>query len=131
MKAMDKQIVAFCCEHSAYPAADLAGKLRLRYPENVLVIRIPCAGRVDVIHILKALEKGAAAVLVMGCEDGACHHITGNTRAKERVKYSNMLLKEIDLDGRRVEMFNLSPNSPHKFVRAVNEIANVVNRPGR
>jgi len=128
---MDKQIIAFCCEHSAYPSADLAGKLRLRYPESVLVIRVPCAGRVDVIHILKALEKGAAAVLVMGCEDGACHHITGNTRAKERVKYCNMLLKEIDLDGRRVEMFNLSPNAPHKFIRAVNEVVNTIRQPGR
>ncbi len=119
---MSSCIVAFCCERSAYPAADLAGKLKLHYPENIRVIRVPCAGRVDLIHILKAFEKGAAAVLVLGCEDGACHHITGNTRAKERVEYCNMLLKEIEADGRHVAMFNLSPNEPHKFVRAVNEI---------
>jgi len=121
---MSSCIVAFCCERSAYPAADLAGKLELHYPENIRVIRVPCAGRVDLIHILKAFEKGAAAVLVLGCEDGACHHITGNTRAKERVKYCNMLLNEIEADGRHVAMFNLSPNEPHKFVRAVNEITN-------
>jgi heterodisulfide reductase subunit A len=118
--------VAFCCEHSAYPAADLAGKLRLRYPENLRIIRVPCAGQVDVFHILKAFENGAVAVLVMGCEDGACHHITGNTRAKERVKYCNMLLKEAKVDGRPVAMFNLSPNAPHKFVRAVNEINKII-----
>jgi len=83
------------------------------------------------LHILKAFEKGAAAVLVMGCEEGACHHITGNTRAKERVKYSNMLLKEAKIDGRPVVMFNLSPNAPHKFVRAVNEIAEITGESGR
>jgi coenzyme F420-reducing hydrogenase delta subunit len=119
---MNEEIVAFCCEHSAYPAADLAGKQRLCYPQNLRIIRVPCAGRIDAIHILKAFEKGAAAVLVLGCEDGACHHITGNTRAKERVKYSDMLLKEVGIDGRRVAMFNLSPNAPHKFVRIVNEM---------
>jgi F420-non-reducing hydrogenase iron-sulfur subunit len=54
---------------------------------------------------LKAFEKGAAAVLVLGCEDGACHHITGNTRAKERVKYSEMLLKEVGINNRPVGMF--------------------------
>jgi coenzyme F420-reducing hydrogenase delta subunit len=86
---------------------------------------------VDVIHILKAFEKGAAAVMVMGCEDGACHHITGNTRAKERVKYSEMLLKEVNVDGGRVRMFNLSPNAPHKFVRAVNEITKIIKESGR
>jgi heterodisulfide reductase subunit A-like polyferredoxin/coenzyme F420-reducing hydrogenase delta subunit len=125
------RIVAFCCEHSAYPAADLAGKLRLHYPENLRVIRVPCAGQVDVFHILKAFEKGAATVLVMGCEDGACHHITGNTRAKERVNYCNMLLKEVRVDGRPVAMFNVSPNAPHKFVRAVNEITKITKESGR
>ena len=128
---MDNRIVAFCCEHSAYPAADLAGKLKIHYPENIRVIQVPCAGRVDLIHILKAFENGAAAVLVMGCEDGACHHITGNTRAKERVKYCYMLLKEIEADGRAVAMFNLSPNAPHKFVSAVNEITKRIKESGR
>jgi len=131
MRIMNGHIVAFCCEHSAYPAADSAGRLGLHYPENVRVIRVPCAGRVDLIHILKAFENGAAAVLVMGCEDGACHHITGNTRAKERVKYSEILLKEVNIDGGRVRMFNLSPNAPHKFVRAVNEMTRITKESGR
>jgi coenzyme F420-reducing hydrogenase delta subunit/Pyruvate/2-oxoacid:ferredoxin oxidoreductase delta subunit len=130
-ESLNGRNIAFCCEHSAYPAADLAGKLRLHYPENLWIIRVPCAGQVDVFHILKAFEKGAAAVLVLGCEDGACHHITGNTRAKERVNYCNMLLKEVRVDGRPVAMFNLSPNAPHKFVRAVNEITKRIEESGR
>ena len=130
-ESLNGRSLAFCCQHSAYPAADLAGKLRLHYPENLRIIRVPCAGQVDVFHILKAFEKGAAAVLVMGCEDGACHHITGNIRAKERVKYCNMLLKEVKVDGRRVAMFNLSPNAPHKFVRAVSEITKIMKESGR
>jgi F420-non-reducing hydrogenase iron-sulfur subunit len=123
---MNGRIIAFCCEHSAYPAADLAGKLGLHYPETLRVIRVPCAGRVDVIHMLRALEKGASAVLVLGCEDGACHHITGNIRARERVKHCDMLLREIGIDGRPVVMFNLSPNAPHKFVKAANEITKII-----
>jgi heterodisulfide reductase subunit A-like polyferredoxin/coenzyme F420-reducing hydrogenase delta subunit len=130
-ESLNGRDVAFCCEHSAYPAADLAGRLRLHYPENLRIIRVPCAGQVDVFHILKAFEKGAAAVLVMGCENGACHHITGNIRAKERVNYCNMLLKEVRVDGRPVAMFNLSPNAPHKFVRAVNEITKITKESGR
>jgi F420-non-reducing hydrogenase iron-sulfur subunit len=128
---MNGCIVAFCCEHSAYPAADLAGRLGLHYRESLRIIQVPCAGRVDVIHILKAFENGAAGVLVLGCEDGACHHITGNTRAKERVKYSDMLLNEVSVGGRAVAMFNLSPNAPHKFVRAVNEITKIIKESGR
>jgi heterodisulfide reductase subunit A-like polyferredoxin/coenzyme F420-reducing hydrogenase delta subunit len=130
-ETLDGRSVAFCCEHSAYPAADLAGKLGLHYPENLRIIRVPCAGQVDVFHILKAFEKGADGVLVMGCEEGACHHITGNTRAEDRVRYCSSLLKEVSVDGRPVAMFNLSPNAPHKFVRAVNEIARITKESGR
>ncbi len=119
---MRGEIVAFCCERSAYPAADMAGKMRLRCPEGLRVIKVPCAGRVDVLHILRAFERGAGAVLVLGCEEGACRHITGNLRAKERVKYAKMLLKEVGIDEGRLEMFNLAPNTPHKFVQIVSDM---------
>ncbi len=118
---MSGSMIAFCCERSAYPAADLAGRLRLACPENLRIIRVPCAGRVDVIHILKAIEMGASAVLVMGCEEGACHHITGNTRARERVEYCGTLLREVGLESRPAVMVSISPNAPHKFVRAAYE----------
>jgi len=119
---MNGEIIAFCCEHSAYVAADAAGKQGLHCPENLRIIRVPCAGRVDIIHILKAMEEGAAAVLVLGCEEGLCQHLTGNVRARERVNYSEMLLKEVGIDGRRVAMFNLAANAPHKFIQAINEM---------
>ena len=130
-ESLDGRDVAFCCEHSAYHAADLAGKLGLHYPQNLRIIQVPCAGQVDVFHILKAFEIGAAGVMVMGCEEGACHHITGNTRAKERVRYCNTLLQEVSADSRPVAMFNLSPNAPRKFVEAVKEIARLMKESGR
>jgi len=78
---------------------------------------------VDVQHILKAFEKGAAGVLVMGCQEGACQHLTGNTRAKERVKYTEGLLKEVGIDGGRVKMVNLASDMAQRFIREVKEMA--------
>lgn len=60
------QIVAFCCTHCAYNAADLAGSLRLQYPPSIKVIEVPCTGRVDILHILRAFEEGVDGVLVAG-----------------------------------------------------------------
>lgn len=62
----EPQILAFACHHCAYAAADLAGSMRLQYPPNVRVIEVPCSGRVDVIHILRAFERGADGVFVAG-----------------------------------------------------------------
>ena len=123
MNREDNKVVAFCCEHSAYQAANKAGRMRLHYPDNVRIIRVPCAGRVDVQHILEAFEKGAAGVLVMGCQEGACQHLTGNTRARERVAYTDSLLKEVGIDGGRVKMVNLASDMAQRFIREVKEIA--------
>ena len=62
----DPDILAFCCQHCAYAAADLAGSLRVQYPPSVKVLMLPCSGRVEVVQILHALEKGADGVLVAG-----------------------------------------------------------------
>jgi F420-non-reducing hydrogenase iron-sulfur subunit len=75
-----------------------------------------------VLHILKVFEQGAAGVLVMGCQEGACQHLTGNTRAKERVKYAEDLLQEVGIDGERVKMVNFGPDMAQKFVREIKEM---------
>jgi coenzyme F420-reducing hydrogenase delta subunit len=62
----EPQIVAFCCHHCAYAAADLAGGLRLQYPAAVKVVEVPCTGKVDVLHLLQAFEDGADGALVAG-----------------------------------------------------------------
>ncbi len=62
----EPQIAAFCCKYCAYAAADLAGSMRLNYPPNVKVIQVPCTGRVDILHLLRAVEEGADAVYVAG-----------------------------------------------------------------
>ena len=35
--------------------------MRLSYPANVKVVQVPCSGRVDIVHLLKAVESGADA----------------------------------------------------------------------
>ena len=60
------QIIAFCCSHCAYNAADLAGSLRIQYPPSIKIIELLCSGRVDSLHILRAFEDGADGVMVAG-----------------------------------------------------------------
>jgi len=62
----EPEIIGFCCDSCAYAAADLAGSMRLQYPTNVKIIRLPCSGKIDIIYILKAFENGADAVFVAG-----------------------------------------------------------------
>jgi coenzyme F420-reducing hydrogenase delta subunit len=62
----EPKIVAFCCRHCAYAAADLAGTMRLEYPSSINIIELPCTGKLDTLYVLRAFEDGADGVLVAG-----------------------------------------------------------------
>jgi len=130
MSEFEPKIVAFCCDFCAFAAADLAGAMRLQYQPNVRIIRLPCTGKVDAIHLMKAFEDGADAVFVAGCLEGECHYLEGNLRAKKRVAYVKRLLAEVQIEPERLEMFNLSSAMGGRFAEIVEEMTERVTKLG-
>lgn len=130
MSEFEPKIVAFCCNFCAFAAADLAGAMRLQYPPNVRIIKLPCSGKVDAIVLLKAFEDGADGVLVAGCLEGECHFLEGNIRAKKKVEYVKKLLAEVEIEPERLEMFNLSSAMAGRFAEIVEEMTNRVTKVG-
>jgi F420-non-reducing hydrogenase iron-sulfur subunit len=126
----DPILLAFCCHYCAYAAADMAGSMRLKYPTNVRVLRLPCTGKVEVNFILAAFEKGADAVMVAGCLEGGCHFQEGNLRARRRVERAKQILSEIGLEPERLEMFNLSSAEGPRFAEIVSEMCERLARLG-
>ena len=124
------QIVGFCCKYCAYAAADLAGSMRLSYPSSVKIIQVPCTGRIDVIHVLRALEEGADGVMIAGCLEGECHFLEGNLKARSRINRVKALLEKINMDPDRVEMFNLSSAMGPRFAEISQEMAERIQRLG-
>lgn len=130
MSEFEPKIVAFCCNFCAFAAADLAGAMRLQYPPNVRIIRLPCTGKVDAIYLMKAFEDGADGVFVAGCLEGQCHYTAGNLRAKKRVAYVKRLLAEVQIEPQRAEMFNLSSAMGARFTEIVEEMTDRVKKLG-
>jgi coenzyme F420-reducing hydrogenase delta subunit len=130
MSEFESKIVAFCCNFCAFAAADLAGAMRLQYSPNVRIIRLPCTGKVDAIHLMKAFEDGADAVFVAGCLEGQCHYLEGNLRAKKRVAYVKKLLAEVEIEPERLEMFNLSSAMGGRFAEIAEEMTERITKLG-
>ncbi len=82
----EPEIIVFACHYCAYAAADLAGSMRLQYPSNIRMIKLPCTGKLEVIHLLRALEAGADGVYAAGCLEGECHYLKGNLWARKRIE---------------------------------------------
>ena len=113
----EPQIIAFCCNYCSYAAADLAGSIRMTYPPNIKIILVPCSGRVDPLHLIRALEAGADGVIITGCLEGDCHFETGNFKAKKRTLYVRHLLEEMGIEPDRVQMFNIAASDAPKFAQ--------------
>jgi coenzyme F420-reducing hydrogenase delta subunit len=96
--------------------------MRIQYPSNVKIIRVPCTGKVDAIHLLRTMQMGADGVYVVGCLEGTCHYNEGNFRARERVEYVRALLEEIGIEGDRVRMYNLSSGEGPTFAAYAKEM---------
>ncbi len=58
---------------------------------------LPCSGRIEALHFLKALETGARKVYLVACPEGACRYGQGNVRARKRLDFAKALIREIGM----------------------------------
>jgi len=96
--------------------------MRLSYPTAIKIIRVPCTGKVDTLHLMRPFEKGADGVYVVGCREGDCHYNSGNFRAKARVEQTRKVLDTIGIGGQRLQMYNLSSSDGPSFARFAAEM---------
>jgi F420-non-reducing hydrogenase iron-sulfur subunit len=96
--------------------------MRLQYPTDIKIILVPCTGKLDVLHILHAFEKGADGVYAVGCMEGDCHYNSGNLRARKRVEQAQKILDTIGIGGERTQMFNLSSSEGPRFAQIAVEM---------
>lgn len=116
------KILALLCENCAYQAADNIPYERLTYPENVMIVRVPCTGRVGSQVLLNAFRAGAKGVLVAGCCLGSCHFITGNIKAQNRVLVTKRLVQSLGIDPGKLRIEWVGQKEPRKLVSILNEM---------
>ena len=104
--------------------------MRLNYPDTIRIIRVPCTGKVDLIHILRAFEKGADGVYVVGCLEGDCRFNNGNLRARKRVEQAQQILNAIGIGGERTQMYNLSSGEGPRFAEYAVEMTEKIKELG-
>ncbi len=116
------KVLGISCRWCSYTGIDVAGAMRFQYPAAVKTMMVPCTGRVDILHILKALEAGWDAVFISGCHEGDCHYLTGNIQAQKRVAKLKKVLAEIGIEPERVEIFQIRASEGKKFAEVAQEM---------
>ena len=97
---------------TVFLCANCAGRTRPEIPDfgwpwPVKQVLLPCTGRLQPEHVLKAFEAGAELVCAVACEEDNCHYLEGSKRCARRVDYLRSILREIGLGGERLMLFHL------------------------
>jgi len=115
------KILGLFCKWCTLAGADLAGISRLKMPQTVTAVRVPCTGRIDPTFILIAFREGADAVLVGGCHPGDCHYQNGNYNAMKRILLTRITLKDFGIEPERLRIEWISAGEAKRFAQVVTE----------
>ncbi len=117
-----EKIIGYVCHWCALGGVDMAGVSRLQYPANARLIRVMCSARVSVHMIRHAFERGAAGVLVAGCEFPTCHYIDGNYATEKRIRKAKLKLSKANYDPDRLWSVWCSAADGPKFASTMREM---------
>ncbi len=124
------KVVGILCNWCSYAGADGAGTARLRQPFDFRIVRVPCTGRIDPLHILKAFEKGADGVLVSGCHPGDCHYAEGNYYARRKLELLERMLPQLGFEAERFKYTWVSASEAQRWQQVVTEFIKGVEKLG-
>ncbi len=130
MSDFEPKIILFYCQFCPDKGINAACSTDFAMPFNFKRIRIPCAGSVDILHLMHALEAGADGVFILACMEGNCHNDTGNTKAKKRVEYVKKLLEDLGIEPDRVGIYHLNSSQGQNLKNITSEILEKVREMG-
>ena len=118
----DEKVVTFACNWCSYGGADTAGIAKLQYPPSSRLIRTMCSGRVAEKFVMRAFEKGAAAVLVTGCHINDCHYINANHQTEKRMKQWKRKIERRGVDPERLQLKWISASEGPQFAAKMHDV---------
>jgi F420-non-reducing hydrogenase iron-sulfur subunit len=122
-KNKNPEIVGFACSFCTFKASEMAGSLRMKYPEGVKLIQVPCSSRVDPAFVIKAIFEGADGVFVAGCHPGDCHFIKGNYFTRRKIAALKEMFDAFSMK-EKLKLFWVSAAEARRFVEKVTGMYN-------
>jgi len=86
--------LVFRCQWTVCPPWDE------EFAPDIRTIYLPCAARVDNLHILEAFQKGVDGVLIVACPEEDCHRGSGSREAQRSVAKLKERLSQIGFQDR-------------------------------
>jgi coenzyme F420-reducing hydrogenase delta subunit len=95
-------LALFYCQNIPESGDPERKALEKQHGKKIRFFPVPCSGRVEPLHFLRALEEFADAAYLVTCPEGACRYFEGNRRARKRVERARTIIAGIGLEEERI-----------------------------
>jgi coenzyme F420-reducing hydrogenase delta subunit len=119
MAESELRVIIFTCNWNAHESLEAAGKRHLRYPAGVRPLKVDCLGQVSTSAILKAFEKGADGVMLVGCSPEECHYEFGSRRAADLFDEVRRLAKLLGFREEQLEFHQVHTGEGEALIEKV------------
>lgn len=109
------KVVIFLCNWNAYSGFETAGREFRTYSSDVHPVRVLCLGRISIGIILKAFERGARGVMLLGCPNGECRYEFGNKCVENVFTEACELIKLLGFNESQLKMDSISAGDGEAF----------------
>ncbi|MFC1883748.1 hydrogenase iron-sulfur subunit [Thermodesulfobacteriota bacterium] len=121
-KKQELTLAVFYCKNVPESSEKNRQDLEIKYSGKVRLFPLPCSGRLEPVHLLRALEEFADAAFLITCPEGACRYFEGNRRAKKRVEATRSIISGIGMEPERVGIIVGSKDDPKPLDKIVEQI---------
>lgn len=121
--ALSGRVLLLHCAESGRRALNRMAELGFPLHPEVRALELPCAGRIDELLLMEALEKGFAAVLVIACRQANCRFLEGNLRAEKAVRRLSTLLSDAGITNRFLDIVFTAPDEGRRLARIIRELS--------
>ena len=101
----------------------------MTYSPGIYPILLSCLGRITPGILLKAFEKGADGVFLIGCPEGDCQYQTGPDQIKDVVTETKQLIKLLGFDENQLQLEFIHTGNKDNFADLLNNFVNKIAEP--
>jgi len=123
-------LALFYCQNTPESSEADRQSLEEKYGESLRLYPIPCSGRLEPLHLLRALEEFADAAYLITCPEGVCRYFEGNRRARKRVERAQQIIETIGLEKERVGILVRPKEDCRPLAKLAKEVLDLTSKLG-
>jgi F420-non-reducing hydrogenase iron-sulfur subunit len=123
------KILILATETCAYPGADSVGQAHSSYPTNTFILRVRAPALFPEQFYLDCFKKGISGIIIMSCGE-ECPYDGAYKAMAMRLDRVYKMMKEQDLDIRRLRLTAICTVCNRSFLNEVNQMNTVVQELG-